>query len=51
MRDIVLPAVAIVLILNVAGLCGDNAGVKVAVHVRAHSAKLTCNHRNFLFLN
>ncbi len=42
MKDIVLPAVAIVLVLNAAGLCGDNPSTKVAVHIRAHAAKLTC---------
>jgi hypothetical protein len=42
MKDILLPAVAIVLIVNAAGLCGDNPGAKVAVHVRAHTTRLTC---------
>ena len=43
MKKVLVAAVALTLVLSAVAFAGNNTAAKVAVHVRAHNAKLACN--------
>ena len=44
MKRVLVAAVALTLVLSAVAFAGNNPAAKVAVHVRAHNAKLGCNY-------
>jgi hypothetical protein len=44
MKKVLVAAVALTLILSAVAFAGNNPAPKVAIHVRAHNAKLACNY-------
>jgi hypothetical protein len=44
MKKVLVAAVALTLILSAVAFAGNNPAPKVAIHVRAHNAKLGCNY-------
>ena len=44
MKKALLIALALTLVLTAAAFAGNNPNLKVAIHVRAHNAKLGCNY-------